>query len=211
MSVMCCYSYIVKALLSMLELLKAWSFVTLVMFLFLLKPIRIILSSLANAINKISSVKFKDLSVILQNPTVPDEAKILLTKSFIGRREEAKEALESLSMVANSFDKLIPLLKNLSSVAAFKGALDGLTNSLNSLYDALRLLTQADPMVKNKLEQVDEMIKELQATKDQDHNAVAFPSIKVLDKLDPQWVKKHPRDFAGLKEIEKLLLNILNN
>ena len=193
-----------------LTLFTSWPSVILIIFLLIKNPICAILDALASTIKRIQEVRFKELRLLLQSKDVPSEAKIALTKYFVERTGDIKKAIEVLARSTQSLRKLVSVIKEVSTNT--RGLHEANRNAiydLEELYTLLLLLPRSH-VVLDKSVIIKSVIEELRK-EPANIGQSAYPAIDGLSKLDPAWRDKDSSDFKHVKELQELLIALLQN
>lgn len=194
---------------------SSWPLATLIIFFSLISPIRNILKALANLINKVEKFGFKDLSVTLSNPNVPQESKIMLTELFINRQNDLKGVLDRLSNINKFLKKMTILVKNPNHAS-----LQGLAREdlIKGLFDDLEKLLNILLLYRNMFDFEEEIsliedVKNLLCKKPDSNSTINWPLLEALQRLDQNWKDRDrdANDFQFSKKLKEKVINLLNN
>lgn len=189
-------------------LFTTWPSVVLIIFLCVVRPIRNLINVFTCTINRVSELGFRDLSIILMNPNVPNEAKNNLTKRFVDTKNDFRNALNTLSCLNKTLRKIIISIKNSHlNHSNQKELTDTLVDSFETLLNIFRLHSDT---FKEEIMVVETVIKSL-LTKPESHLEINFPLCDALSKLDPEWGETDADDFKFLKNLREKLTKLLKD
>lgn len=188
-------------LIFILEILKSisWPVVFLITVYFFKDTIVLLLNSLAEMINKIHKVDFKNLRLILMDNNVPKESKILLTKNFV--EQQAKEGINLLRSLVLSLRLVIDNVTNWTNKKN-RLLINQTAGQFEQLKDMLLLLNRKDSEIVALIQSIIEKMRANNELIDQQK----FSIIEALELLDANWRTQDPDSFQKIIEIRSLLL-----
>lgn len=177
---------------------------TLVVIVFFKPELKLILRNIS-----IVTIKFKDLTIMLQDPNVPDKYKVLITNMFMSQLSipVIQKAITKLQEVIKSVRKLEQARKNANNPAAITQAKGQAADTFEDFASTLDLFPEKIHLIekKKKLREFGTMLRTPSAYLEQ-----ANTIVDVLQAMDPNFAEKDPRDYLFIQELEEELLKILS-